>query len=136
MDMYIPFPDMTPSTILSFAADTGPPIDSGRRHWSAYDRQPSAGTSSRAAMTETDVDDIYDRPEDPGLRLRHALEGVVEDLSDQEDRVYRAEVRSSRVPEASETKSHVPSNNLDKPTCHGRRDPHADRTHANGPGSR
>ena len=98
MDMYISFPDMTPSTILSFAADAGPSVHSGRRHWSAYGKQPLAGTSDGArgvaSTGEADVDDIYDRPEDPGLRLRHALEGVVEDLSDQEDRVYRAEVRS------------------------------------------
>jgi hypothetical protein len=71
------------------------------------------------ATGESDVGDIYDRPEDSGLRLRHALEGVVEDLSDQEDRVYRAEVRSSRNLKASKTNSHLMSYNLDKSACYG-----------------
>lgn len=59
-----------------------------------------AGPSGTEVFTE-EVEDVFPsdlvgyrfrRPEDPGRRMRTALEGIVEDLSDQEERVYRAEV--------------------------------------------
>jgi hypothetical protein len=104
MDLYIPFPDMSPSTLLSFSADTRLPPRTGKDRWGVGratedDRlgQPDTivgGSSSELVRSDT-LDHLYNRPEDPGLRLRAVLEGALEDLSDQEDRVYRAEVSLS-----------------------------------------
>lgn len=58
-----------------------------------------SNTSTGHAVEEEDLvpDELigyrFERPEDPGRRMRAALEGIVEDLTDQEDRVYSAEVR-------------------------------------------
>ena len=120
MDLYIPFPDLTPSTIMSFSASTGLPRQTPRmrrnqpgltshdpfsQHGGSNQGQdaPSnahAGPSDSNGYTYGDEDVYpdelvgyrYERPEDPGRRMRIALDGVVEDLSDQEDRVYTAEV--------------------------------------------
>jgi hypothetical protein len=120
MDLYIPFPDLTPSTIMSFSAATGLPQRSARLrrdppgtstddpfarsgthdHIEGTYTSMQAGPSGTEEFTE-EVEDVFPsdlvgyrfrRPEDPGRRMRTALEGIVEDLSDQEERVYRAEV--------------------------------------------
>ncbi|KAG7558278.1 hypothetical protein FFLO_02841 [Filobasidium floriforme] len=119
MDLYIPFPDLTPSTIMSFSAATGLPQRSARlrrdppgtstddpfARSGAHDHIEGTYTSMQAGPSGTEelmeeVEDVFPsdlvgyrfrRPEDPGRRMRTALEGIVEDLSDQEERVYRAE---------------------------------------------
>jgi hypothetical protein len=137
MDFYVPFPDMTPSTILSFSAQTQLPtstaaqrrqdarqkllrirqeldIESSSSHQtdtylpsefgnelnqtSSMDRQRAIAQSR-----EVQLDELSSSPEDtvgifhrrtnnPSFAFRKALEGELEMLSDQEDRVYRAEV--------------------------------------------
>lgn len=119
MNQFVALPDLGPSTLLSFSADTSLPptqvedwtaptwsdswgeakrtVDGASSSLPSSSHEPTrtkwAAAAASANRQQYRVSRRFERRrEELGLTFRKALEDDLEDLSDQEDRVYRAEV--------------------------------------------
>lgn len=122
MNQFVALPDLGPSTLLSFSADTSLPptqvedwtaptwsdswggeakrtVDGASSSLPSSSHEPTrtkwaaAAAAASANRQQYPVSRRFERRrEELGLTFRKALEDDLEDLSDQEDRVYRAEV--------------------------------------------